>query len=414
MSEHSLLGALRAAGKSVAPAKVGAPELLRALGEPERSLVIDPPDGRGWFGGQRIVCPEPVMTVAHESPAGAGDALDAVMHGREPLLAAALLRYDGAAEVRTYDSGFVWSPDGWRAWGPGAASVRVPSLGTTTPPCGPLLTAASSDMDEAAYTRAIDEVRERIRAGDVYVLNLTYLVSGRPTAPPLDAFEALAASANGPMAALWHDPERSLASVSPERFCAAELRADGSVRAWIEPIKGTRPRGTDAVHDLALARELAADEKERAEHVMIVDLERNDLGRVAVPGTVRVHPAFEVFSTPYCHQLVSRVEAVLGAWVTLGELTDAVFPCGSVTGAPKRAAMRIIGEMEPSRRGAYTGSLMVAVPGRMDSSVLIRTLEYDGPRHARWGTGCGVTVESDPRAEWAESRLKAVPVIGGA
>jgi len=145
---------------------------------------------------------------------------------------------------------------------------------------------------------------------------------------------------------------------------------------------------------------------------MIVDLERNDLGRVCRPGTVAVDPLFDVVATPYCHQMVSTVSGRLRAGVTLCAVLDATWPCGSVTGAPKIAAMKAIEELEASPRGVYTGSLVIATPGEIDSSVLIRTAEYaDGM--VRWGTGGGITVDSDPGQEWLETMLKATPLLGG-
>ncbi len=147
---------------------------------------------------------------------------------------------------------------------------------------------------------------------------------------------------------------------------------------------------------------------------MVVDLERNDLGICALPGTVHVDPLYEVVPTPYCHQLVSTVHATLRPEATLGDLLEATFPCGSVTGAPKRAAIRIASELERTPRGAYCGALLVAREGEMDSSVLIRTLEgvAEQPFVARWGAGCGITHDSDPAAEYLEMLLKATPVTG--
>ena len=178
-------------------------------------------------------------------------------------------------------------------------------------------------------------------------------------------------------------------------------------------MKGTRPRGGSGSEDAAIAAALRCDLKELAEHVMVVDLERNDLGRVATPGSVQVDPLFEIETTPYCHQLVSRVHARLRPDVGTGDLLAATFPCGSVTGAPKIAAMRIAADIERSPRGAYCGTLVVAMPGELDSAVLIRTAEASGKR-LLWGTGCGITHDSIPQAEWLESRLKASPILGDA
>jgi anthranilate synthase component I len=144
---------------------------------------------------------------------------------------------------------------------------------------------------------------------------------------------------------------------------------------------------------------------------MVVDLERNDLGRVCVPGSVRVEPLGAIETTSYCHQMVSSVRGLLRLDASVGEALCALFPCGSVTGAPKLAAMRIAGQLERGERGIYTGSLIVAMPGHIDSSVLIRTVELDGDE-VRYGTGCGITIDSDPAEEWRESELKTHPLLG--
>ncbi|MBN1192831.1 MAG: anthranilate synthase component I family protein [Coriobacteriia bacterium] len=402
---------LSAHGPVLAPATFTAGMLALVLSPHRRPVVLAPSDDRGWFGGTHIACWDPVSVIEDVTPAEAAEMLEEVMRGAVPLLAAAVMSYEGSAEVRTYAGGVLLAPDGWRAWG---VSPDLPALPQQPlqPVGAPLLEGAVGDLDERAFCARVQDVRERIAAGDVYVLNLTYRITGRPVLDSAHAFVELLERAGGPMSAWWGDSHRSLASASPERFCAVERDDSGITRAWIEPIKGTRPRGANPLEDAELAQKLADDAKERSEHVMVVDLERNDLGRVSVAGSVRVHPMFEVFAMPYCHQLVSRVRSTLRADATLADLVESTFPCGSVTGAPKLAAMRIIGELEMSPRGAYTGALAVAVPGQLDSAVLIRTLEYAGPETARWGTGCGITIDSDPKSEWCESLLKASPVTG--
>jgi len=401
-------------GPILAPPTVSAGRLARALSPQPRPLILAPSDARGWFGGTCVACWDPVSVICDLTLREAADALEGVMRGTRPLLAAAILPYDGAAEVRTYAGGAILGADGWRGWGTGRELPSQVPDGAPSAVRTALLADCSADLDEAGFLARVEEIRERIAAGHVYVLNLTYRISGRPTLDSAHAFAELLDRAAGPMSAWWGDSRRPIASISPERFCAVERCGSGIDRAWIEPIKGTRPRGVGLRADEDFARELAHDPKERAEHVMIVDLERNDLGRVSVPGSVRVDPMLEVFATPYCHQLVSRVTGELAPATGLADLLESTFPCGSVTGAPKRAAMRIISELEQSSRCAYTGALAVAVPGRLDSAVLIRTLEYDGADVARWGTGCGITIDSDPSAEWRESVLKASPVVGGA
>ena len=299
-----------------------------------------------------------------------------------------------------------------RRWQPEGARDRRPIA-----PATPLLDGAEWDLSGREYRAAVREARERIAAGDVYVLNLTARLTGRPIAAPDELFAVLVARAGAEMSALlhgWPGATPWVASVSPERFVRVRLGDHGARLVEVCPIKGTRSRSATPLRDRELAYELAADPKERAEHIMVVDLERNDLGICALPGTVHVDPLYEVVPTPYCHQLVSTVHATLRPEATFGELLEATFPCGSVTGAPKRAAIRIAAQLERSPRGAYCGALLVAREGEMDSSVLIRTLEgvAERPSVARWGAGCGITHDSDPAAEHLEMLLKATPVTG--
>ncbi len=260
-------------------------------------------------------------------------------------------------------------------------------------------------MSRVGFRRAVRSVGEAIERGDVYVLNLTYRLRGEPTVSPEEAFSALLTRASADMAAFWRIPGLTVASASPERF----VRVAGE-QIEVCPVKGTRPRANGAA-DVSMATQLACSDKERAEHVMIVDLERNDIGRVCVPGTVSVDPLFEIASTPYCHQMVSTVCGQRRADATLWDVLESTFPCGSVTGAPKIAAMREIAALETSSRRTYTGSLVVAIPGELDSSVLIRTAEYTDDQ-VSWGTGGGVTIDSDPADEWLETLLKAAPFLG--
>lgn len=386
-------------------------------------LVLAPGSTRGWFGGQAVIAFSPSTYADGLSRDEAAATLERTLAGRAPGLAVALLRYDGAAVAASYPGGLVLTANGWRAWGTlrSAPPLAAALARDTEPPLAaaaarnpapppdmahsPLATHLVSDLDAAAFRAGVRATAEAIRAGDVYVLNLTRRLQGRPAMTPPEAFEALRARTEADMSAIWCTAGRAIVSASPERF----LRILGG-RAEIWPIKGTRPRA-DGAADREMAAELAASEKERAEHVMIVDLERNDLGRVCRAGTIRVDRLLEVVATPYCHQMVSRISGQLCEGVPLAEVLDATFPCGSVTGAPKIAAMREIARLERSPRGAYTGAFLVATHGHLDSSVLIRTAEYEGS-HVRWGTGCGITVDSDPHEEWAESVLKSAPFAG--
>ncbi len=331
--------------------------------------------------------------------AAAADRLEATFHGPDTGgMTAALLAYDGTAFVAHYDS-----------------VVECDDFGEFERIAGALLAERRCDFTAETYGGAVDVARERIASGDVYVLNLTGRVEGRPVMDPLPLFGELRQRAQGQMSAFFGGHTGvgpTLASVSPERFVRMRLIGD-ETHAEVHPVKGTRPRGGTLMSDAAQMRDLITDPKEHAEHIMIVDLLRNDIGRVAIPGSVRVDPLLAAETTPYCHQLVSTVHGIIGAGTPLSEVLASVFPCGSVTGAPKRAAMRIIDELEPSPRRAYCGSLVVALPGQIDSSVLIRTLEWVSPERAVWGSGCGVTHDSDPVVEWAELLLKVSPVLGG-
>jgi branched-subunit amino acid aminotransferase/4-amino-4-deoxychorismate lyase len=395
----------------VAGAEVSAADWLVALSDRE-PLALDPPTASGWFGGVALIAVDPIA--GGEVPgcrdsalSDVGEILQEAFDAETPRLAVAIVPYAGDSTFAVFTGGLVREAEGgWRTWG----TMSPESLPTPHPDDDaaevPLVFEAHSDTDAAGFSAGVEAVREAVLCGDVYVLNLTRRLSARTRLDPARLFAALTAGTPASMAAAWIRPDGWLASASPERFVRLRDR-----EVWIEPVKGTRPRGVDAQADLVLTADLLGSEKERAEHVMIVDLERNDLGRVCVPGSVVVDPLFEVESTVYCHQAVSRVSGLVRPESTIADILAATFPCGSVTGAPKIAAMRIIDQLEKSPRGAYTGSLVVAVPGSLDSSVLIRTLEGQG-KQAWYGTGCGITVDSDAAEEWEESVLKTEPVLG--
>lgn len=398
-------------GRIVAPPHVPADAWLDALPAGCGPLVLAPGSTRGWFGGRAIVAWSP-QSVAERLPIpDAATVLDDAFSTDAPCLVAALLPYEGLATTARYTGGLVLTAQGWRVWGAlGTADVPVLETGpafhaASLAPHLPLAEDVRTDLDDAAFRAGVREIVSAITDGDVYVVNLTRRLTGTPAAAPVVAFRTLVSRSHAEMAAYWEVGDATLASASPERF----VRVTGT-RVEVCPIKGTRPRGQGAA-DRAMAAELAESEKERAEHVMIVDLERNDLGRVCTPGSVVVDPLFEVVATPYCHQMVSRVAGDLLPDASLPDLLASAFPCGSVTGAPKIAAMNAIASLEPSARGAYTGSLVIATPGELDSSVLIRTAEY-AHGIVRWGTGGGITVDSDPADEWLETVLKASPFLG--
>lgn len=257
------------------------------------------------------------------------------------------------------------------------------------------------DIDAAQYRRAIERVQAYIRAGDCYQVNFTQRFRASWQGDPWRAYLALRDACPTPFAGYLAVDGGAILSLSPERF----LRVSGG-RVETRPIKGTRPRGTDPAADRALAAELLASAKDRAENLMIVDLLRNDLGRSCRTGSVRVPELFAVESYPNVHHLVSAVSGELAAGCDAFDLLAGGFPGGSITGAPKIRAMQIIDELEPSRRSIYCGSLLyLDGRGEMDSSICIRTLLLQDGQASCWGGG-GIVMDSEWQAEYEESLTK--------
>lgn len=277
-------------------------------------------------------------------------------------------------------------------------------------PCG--LARLRAGIERADYDAALDRIAQRLRAGETYQINFTWPLHGLAYGHPLALYAALRQRQPTRYCCLARLAGRWVLSLSPELFFAREgalLRA--------RPMKGTAPRATDADADARIASALAADPKNRAENLMILDLLRNDLGRLARPGTVRVPERFRVEPYRTVWQMTSSVEAELGGGPRWAELFAALFPCGSVTGAPKRSSMGIIRALEPSPRGLYTGAIGYIDPSGADDgpravfNVPIRTLQLDdtpqageaaGTRAMRLGVGGGIVIDSDPAGEWAE------------
>jgi para-aminobenzoate synthetase component 1 len=263
-----------------------------------------------------------------------------------------------------------------------------------------------SNLDRDAYAAAFHAVQERIRRGDCYQVNLTQRFEAEAEGDAWHAYVRLRDINPAPFAAYLDLPDGKVVCSSPERFL--RLR-DGRVET--KPIKGTRPRSRDPERDRALAEELRTSAKDRAENVMIVDLLRNDLGKCCVPGSVRASKLFDVESFASVHQLVSTVEGRLAKDMHALDLVAACFPGGSITGAPKVAAMKIIEELEPQRRSVYCGSIgYVGFDGNMDTNIAIRTLVQQGSRVYTWAGG-GVVADSNVDAEYQESLDKAAAML---
>lgn len=260
--------------------------------------------------------------------------------------------------------------------------------------------------DEAAYARRHADVQRLIREGDVYQINLTFPLDFDADAAPDALYAALLARQPVPFGALLVlDDDLAVVSVSPELF----FRLDGR-RVTTRPMKGTRPRGATAAADDALRADLVASAKERAENLMIVDLLRNDLAAVCEPGSVVVPELFATESHPTLHQMTSTVQGTLRPAVGLAEVFAALFPSGSITGAPKRRAMERIAALEDAPRGAYCGAIGAMGPGPdgpwASFSVAIRTATLHGGR-GTLGVGSGVVWSADAAAEYRECLLKA-------
>lgn len=260
--------------------------------------------------------------------------------------------------------------------------------------------------DAAADAAAIERVRDFIRAGDCYQVNLTTRLASALQVPLAELFLALHAAQPGGFSLFLDDA--GVASVSPELFFDWRPLPDHR-RTWLlaaQPMKGTAPRGADRAADEAAQQHLRTSDKERAENLMIVDLLRNDLGRVAQTGSVRVPRLFELHELPSVWQMTSTVTAVTRPGLRLSEVFAALFPCGSVTGAPKRRAMQIIAELEAAPRGFYCGALGLIQPGGAATfNVPIRTVEAQGLQ-LRFGVGSGITLDAEPAPELAEWRAK--------
>jgi len=266
----------------------------------------------------------------------------------------------------------------------------------------PLLSPLRPAIEREAYDAAFDRIREAIAAGDIYQANLTFPLNGRWAGDPLAIYARLRDRAAAGYGALVFDGERHHLSLSPELFFALK---GGDVT--LKPMKGTRPRGAEPGADRTLAGELAASEKDRAENLMITDLMRNDVSRLAVPGSVRVRDAFRVETYPTVHQMTSTVRAHLRDGAGAIDLLRAIFPCGSITGAPKIRAMELIDQTEDNPRNLYCGAIGRVDPGGDAAfNVAIRTLTLDAGGAARMGVGSGLVIDSRVDDEWAECLVK--------
>ena len=347
----------------------------------------------GWFlylGYELAAQVEPVLRLdpPHELPIAA-----AVEIG------AALLRErdSGRCRVMARDAGVL-------------ARIRadLQRARTLSPPAWPGPAGEALEEDPARFIEAVRMAREYIVAGDIFQANLSRAWQARlpPGADPAALYARLRQSNPGPFAGLARWGAHAVLSSSPERLLSVQ---DGRVET--RPIAGTRPRGASSVADAALERELIAHPKERAEHIMLIDLERNDLGRICRPGTVEVSEMMVLESYAHVHHIVSNVRGELAEGIGPGAAIRAVFPGGTITGCPKVRCMQIIQELEAGPRGAYTGSMgWLGRDGALDLNILIRTMEL-APGKVRFRAGAGIVFDSVPELELAETRAKAKGLV---
>jgi len=317
----------------------------------------------------------------------------------EPKLAPLAAPRTGAAGPLLWFGAF----DGWRTLGENEVIAWLAERGGEgLAQVGPI----EPQVSPGGYATAFAALQEAIAAGDIYQANLTFPLAGSYRGEPLALYAALRPAAGAGYGGVVFDGSHWLLSCSPELFFAER---DGA--AMVKPMKGTRPRGRDADEDARLRDELSASEKDRAENLMIVDLLRNDLSRVAEAGSVKVENAFAVESYPTVHQMVTTVRARLQPGKGALDMVRALFPCGSITGAPKIRAMELIDALERDARGPYCGAL-----GRIDAkgdaafNVAIRTLRLTPEENQRGkavlGVGSAVVADSDMLSEWRECLLK--------
>lgn len=394
-------------------------EVVRAgLERSDRVFWLDGGGARDWSGRRSMVgvLEEADVSLSYDAGAGtvirhAGGRDEVVGDDVFATLAAEVARDAGDPGVHWVGFwGYAARPDlPAREWGRGpdavwmrCADVRFFDHGEAS--AGAIGAGVDVDPVPSDYRAAFERVQEALHAGDSYEVNLTYREEVAGPLDPLAAYLRLRAANPAPYAGLLAHRGTHLLSSSPERYATV----DASGRIETKPIKGTTPRGADPAEDAEQRDRLARDPKFRAENLMITDLLRNDLAMVCEPGTVEVPSLMAVESYATVHQLVSTVRGRLRGGVGTVEALRALFPAGSMTGAPKRRTMEIVEAVEADPRGVYAGAFgWIGADGRADLGVVIRSL-VGAPDGTWWlGTGGGITVDSDVAEEWAETRVKA-------
>lgn len=391
--------------------------MVAAIAPDEIFVLLD--DARGTGGGPARLFRGALDEVVARTPDEVAPALARLRAaGRRGLHAAGWIGYEAglALDPATRPLLDARPPAGPLLWfglfaaAETVAADKVPAL--LPDPAGAVLGAPRPLIGEAEHAGQVAAVQRLIAAGDIYQANLTFPAEVAVAGDLRAAYARLRAAGGGGHGALVRGGGRWLLSFSPELF----FRLDAG-RLTARPMKGTAARDPDDAADARAAAALLADPKQRAENLMIVDLLRNDLARVAAPGSVAVPRLFTVESYPTVHQLTSTVTAALAPGRDAVDVLGALFPCGSITGAPKIRAIQVIDAIEGHARHVYTGSIGHLAPnGDATFSIAIRTLEVgDGrPGMARLGLGSGIVADSAPAAEWRECLAKGAFVNAGA
>lgn len=369
--------------------------LLKTLSQPNTALISHPHEKSWWLFSNPLACLE-AHTIEEVLP------LIVEVEQRTQQNSAYAVGFIAYEAARAFDPAFHTHPLGSAplVW---FGLYDAPRLVTTTerpsPPLAP--PAFESDTSSSEYRRAISRIREHIAAGDTYQVNFTIRLRAFWPENPFAIFLALYQTQPSPFAAFLNLPDLAVCSVSPELFF--DLNETTLV---CRPMKGTRARGCRHDEDERIRQELHMSRKDRAENLMILDMMRNDLGRIALPGSVHVQSLFDVERHPTVWQMTSAVTAQTQAPIV--EIFRALFPCASVTGAPKVRTTQIIAELEKSPRGIYTGAIGFVAPARRARfSVAIRTLVVNRHSCAEYGTGGGIVWDSKPENEYAEAITKA-------
>ncbi len=383
---------------------------MRLPGPSEPFILFD--DARVHDASPARLYRDPVAVIAADTMAHVQPALDRIGEAREAgLHVAGFISYEAglALEDRLtpvahrHEARSGATPLLWFGLFEGVRFIAPDEVATLLPAPDPGPGILRPLIDEAAYAVAFARVQDYIRAGDIYQVNLTFPCEIDLPEDPMAFYAAIRPHAAAGYGGIVRTGAQTILSFSPELFFTLSR---GQISA--RPMKGTATRSSNAQEDAARIRVLASDAKQRAENLMIVDLLRNDLSRVSRAGSVVVPDLFTVETYPTVHQMVSTVRAQLLPGLSPVDALRVLFPCGSITGAPKVRAMEIIDEVEPFPRGAYTGSMGWIDPqGNAAFNVAIRTVTAeDGGRIGRLGLGSGVVADSDRASEWAECLAK--------